>query len=112
LAHPLLINLPTRRHGFTSDDNDSTDKIDSWYEMVRLVEDEEPGVRAAALRALGLKIKLNPSTDINANQDQQERVMKVARICEKYCGKEDDEEIVKISASWSLANCFDRFESR
>ena len=106
-----MINLPTPRHGFTSDDNDSSDENDSWYEMVRLVEDEEPGVRAAALRALGLKIQLNPSTDIKANQDQQERVMKVARICEKYCGKED-EELVKISASWSLANCFDRFESR
>lgn len=104
MAHPLLINLSLST--VESASHDSSEECISWRGVIRLVEDEEPGVRAAALRALGLKIKLAVE---DRNTVRNPRLLIVARACANHC-QEEQKEAVRVSASWGLANCFDRFE--
>lgn len=100
LANPIFVDLdPAEEHQLDASSHNA------WNEALLLVKDEDWIVRAAALRALGLRVK----TGGVANGMDRKKARSIVRLCIRYCG-ESSESGVRISASWTLANCCDRLE--
>lgn len=122
LAHPLFVGIEE------SDQIDGAGS-DAWDEAMRLVGDSDEGVRAAALRGVGLRVKRGgvevsleihvrtPIRRIDADclclsalQDDGYLHQAVA-ISVGYCMSSESQG-VQISATWTLANACDQLTSR
>lgn len=107
LASPLLLEL-----------DDYLLPFDPISEAVRLTRDSEASVRSAASRTLGVLVK-SPSFDSVSTADLHLLAIKLitdvrrqtsqllAAVIDVLVIRLKDEDLVKASASWSLANCCD-----